>query len=104
MVRTKKKYEIFVCVFQQDNQDLKNSKNKKKKNKNKDGEYYWVDTTILPFRNDKGEVYQYVVKAKPGYEGKYDLAALRDIQDLMNKKILVKEIGGGRSTSYVLVE
>jgi Fic family protein len=29
--------------------------------------------------------------------------ALRDIQDLMNKKILVKEVGGGRSTSYVLV-
>ncbi len=30
--------------------------------------------------------------------------ALRDIQDLMNKKVLVKEMGGGRSTSYGLVE
>jgi Fic family protein len=29
--------------------------------------------------------------------------ALRDIQDLMNKKVLTKEVGGGRSTSYVLV-
>jgi len=29
--------------------------------------------------------------------------ALRDIQDLMNKKILVHEVGGGRSTSYVLL-
>lgn len=28
--------------------------------------------------------------------------ALRDIQDLLNKKILVKEIGGGRSTCYEL--
>lgn len=28
--------------------------------------------------------------------------ALRDIQDLMNKKILLKKIAGGRSTSYVL--
>jgi Fic family protein len=28
--------------------------------------------------------------------------ALRDIQDLLNKKILQKEVGGGRSTSYVL--
>jgi Fic family protein len=28
--------------------------------------------------------------------------ALRDIQDLLNKKILQKEIGGGRSTSYIL--
>ena len=29
--------------------------------------------------------------------------ALRDIQDLMNKKILVKEVGGGRSTTYKLI-
>ena len=29
--------------------------------------------------------------------------ALRDIQDLMNRKILIKEPSGGRSTSYVLV-
>ena len=29
--------------------------------------------------------------------------ALRDIQDLMNKNILMKEVGGGRSTSYMLV-
>jgi len=30
--------------------------------------------------------------------------ALRDIQDLMNKNILMKEVGGGRSTSYVLID
>ncbi|MDP3394610.1 Fic family protein [Sediminibacterium sp.] len=30
--------------------------------------------------------------------------ALRDIQDLMNKNILMKEVDGGRSTSYVLIE
>ncbi|MGQ0739728.1 MAG: Fic family protein [Bacteroidota bacterium] len=29
--------------------------------------------------------------------------ALRDIQDLLNKKVLAKEAGGGRSTGYVLV-
>lgn len=29
--------------------------------------------------------------------------ALRDIQDLMNKKILVNDVGGGRSTGYVLI-
>jgi Fic family protein len=28
--------------------------------------------------------------------------ALRDIQDLMAKSILLKEAGGGRSTSYIL--
>jgi Fic family protein len=30
--------------------------------------------------------------------------ALRDIQDLLNKNILMKEVGGGRSTSYVLID
>jgi len=30
--------------------------------------------------------------------------ALRDIQDLMNRKVLVKEVGGGRSTSYILAD
>jgi len=30
--------------------------------------------------------------------------ALRDIQDLINKGILEKESGGGRSTNYTLVQ
>ena len=30
------------------------------KNKNKAGNYYWVDTTIVPFLNEKGKPYQFV--------------------------------------------
>ena len=55
-------------------------------------------------------------KLLDGFEGKLSTSkwakitktsqdtALRDIQDLIHKQLLVKETGGGRSTSYLLIE
>ncbi len=55
-------------------------------------------------------------KLLDGFEGKLNKSkwakmtktspdtALRDIQDFMNKKVLVQEVGGGRRTSYCLRE
>lgn len=55
-------------------------------------------------------------KLLDGFEGKLNTSkwakitktstdtALRDIQDLMNKKVLMKEAGGGRSTGYGLMD
>lgn len=30
------------------------------RNRRKDGTYYWVNTTIVPFRNNEGQIYQYL--------------------------------------------
>jgi heavy metal efflux system protein len=37
--------------------------------------------TLGPVTTGLGEIFQYVVKPKPGYEGKYDAMELRTIQD-----------------------
>ncbi len=44
--------------------------------------------TLAPVTTGLGEIYQYVVRPKPGYEGKYDPMALRTIQDWVVRRQL----------------
>lgn len=53
-----------------------------------------------PVTTGLGEIFQYVVKAKPGYEGKYDLTALRDIQDWIVRRQLLGTPGVADVSSF----
>ncbi len=44
---------------------------------------------MAPVTTGLGEIYQYVVRAKPGYESKYNLRELRTIQDWMVRRQLL---------------
>ncbi len=56
--------------------------------------------SLGPLTTGLGEIFQYVVKPKPGYEGKYDLADLRDIQDWIVRRQLLGTEGVADVSSF----
>lgn len=55
---------------------------------------------LAPATTGLGEVYQYVVRPKKGYEGKYDLTELRSIQDWVVRRQLLGTPGVADVSSF----
>ncbi len=62
---------------------------------------------LAPVTTGLGEIYQYVVKAKKGYESRYDITELRTIQDWIVRRQLLRVQGvadvssfGGKQKQY----
>ncbi len=55
---------------------------------------------LAPVTTGLGEIYQYVVKAKKGYEGRYDITELRTIQDWIVRRQLLRVSGVADVSSF----
>lgn len=55
-------------------------------NRNKSGEEYWVESTIVPFLNEKGKPYKYV-------SARTDITAMRSSQDRLQRSQAFANIG-----------
>ncbi|MGM8365415.1 putative bifunctional diguanylate cyclase/phosphodiesterase [Virgibacillus sp. W0181] len=68
------------------------------RNRAKDGSHYWVDTTIVPFLNEKGKPYQYVsirnnvTERKRAEQKIYHLAYHDTLTDLPNRRLFMKKL------------
>ncbi|MDO6430235.1 CusA/CzcA family heavy metal efflux RND transporter [Flavitalea sp. BT771] len=58
------------------------------------------DPQLGPVTTGLGEIFQYAVRPKPGYESKYDLNALRDIQDWIIRRQLLGTEGVADVSSF----
>lgn len=55
---------------------------------------------LAPISTGLGEIYQYVVRPKPGFEGKYDAMELRTIQDWIVRRQLLGTPGVAEVSSF----
>ena len=55
---------------------------------------------LAPVTTGLGEIYQYVVKAKKGYESRYDVTELRTIQDWIVRRQLLRVSGVADVSSF----
>jgi len=55
-------------------------------NRAKDGSIYWVDTTIIPFRNDSGEIYQFMAI-------RHDITERKLAEEKLNEKESLARLG-----------
>jgi cobalt-zinc-cadmium resistance protein CzcA len=58
------------------------------------------EPSLAPVTTGLGEIYQYVVRAKPGYEKKYDVTELRTIQDWIVRRQLLGVEGVAEVSSF----
>ncbi|TPG44109.1 CusA/CzcA family heavy metal efflux RND transporter [Flavobacterium pectinovorum] len=58
------------------------------------------EPSLAPVTTGLGEIYQYVVRAKPGYEKKYNITELRTIQDWIVRRQLVSVEGVAEVSSF----
>ena len=57
------------------------------KNRAKDGSYYWVDTTIVPFLDEEGQPYQYVAVRNEVTTLKRTQAELQQLNDQLETRV-----------------